>query len=90
MGSTLKKLLLWEQILSFERKFHFGRSAIFRIVNRGLCPVVQCPVSLTKSLVQDLLRLTVLTKSVVVAYFAEKNEGSFCTAKAPLISSDKK
>ena len=35
-------------------------------------PVVQCIVSLTKSLVEDLLSVLVLTKTVMAVFFAEK------------------
>ena len=52
-------------------------------------PVVQSIVSLTKSLVSDPLSLLVRLKSSVLIFFAEKNERSFCTAKAPLIFSAK-
>ena len=45
-----------------------------------LGPVVQSIVSLTKSLVGNLLSLKVLTKLIVVTFFAEK----LCTAKAPV------
>ena len=40
-----------------------------------LGPVVQNIISLTNSLVQDLLNLTVLTKSIVMIFFAEKLRG---------------
>ena len=52
-------------------------------------PVVQSIVSLTKSLVNDSLSLLVRLKSSLLILFAEKNEKSFCTAKAPHIFSAK-
>ena len=50
---------------------------------------VQSIQSLTKKLGEDLLTLTVLTKSIVVIFFAEKIAMSFCTAKAPRIFQQK-
>lgn len=38
----------------------------------SLGPVIQSNVTLTKSLVEDLLRLTILAKSIAVIFFAEK------------------
>ena len=48
-------------------------------------PVVQSIVSLTILSVKDLLSLLAHTKSSLLIFFAEKNEKSFCTAKAPRI-----
>ena len=45
-------------------------------------PVVQSIVSLTKALVKDSLSITVLIKSNLVTYFANKIVRTFCTAKA--------
>ena len=47
-----------------------------KLSNR-LDQVVQSIISLMRSLVEDLLSLTVLTKAILVMFFAEKNLRSF-------------
>ena len=62
-------------IESMQRNRHMGYIDID--INVDLDPVVQTIVSLTKSLVNDLLSLLVRLKSSVIIFFAEKMWGAF-------------
>ena len=52
-------------------------------------PFVQSVASLMKWLIEDLLSVLVLTKSIVVIFFAEKVRGAFASLKATHIFSTK-